>query len=52
MLAGARLLVPVVALLGEGWRPARTDSRDKSSDMAAVLLTGADGRWRCWRSPT
>ncbi|NYI47171.1 hypothetical protein BJ993_004251 [Nocardioides aromaticivorans] len=44
MLAGARLLVPVVALLGEvetgpdGW------ARDKSSDMAAVLLTGADGR--------
>lgn len=48
-LADARLLVPVVAVLGEtGEGAAGADGRalvtDKSSDMAAVLLTGADGR--------
>lgn len=43
-LAGARLLVPVVALLGEVEYDAAGLARDKSSDMAAVLLTGADGR--------
>lgn len=48
-LATARLLVPVVALLGEtGEGASGADGRalvtDKSSDMAAVLLTGADGR--------
>ncbi|MDN5746003.1 MAG: SseB family protein [Nocardioidaceae bacterium] len=48
-LAAARLLVPVVALLGEtGEGAAGADGQtlvtDKSSDMAAVLLTGADGR--------
>ncbi|WP_435769144.1 SseB family protein [Nocardioides sp. SYSU DS0651] len=48
-LAEARLLVPVVAMLGEaGEGAAGADGRplatDKSSDMAAVLLTGADGR--------
>lgn len=44
VLAGARLLVPVVALLGEVATGADGLARDKSSDMAAVLLTGADGR--------
>ncbi|NYJ01526.1 hypothetical protein HNR19_002224 [Nocardioides thalensis] len=43
-LAGARLLVPVVALLGEVEVGDDGLARDKSSDMAAVLLTGADGR--------
>lgn len=43
-LAGARLLVPVVALLGEAEVGDDGLARDKSSDMAAVLLTGADGR--------
>lgn len=40
VLAASRLLVPVVAVLGE------VDERgaDKTADMAAVLLTGADGR--------
>ncbi|KRC58972.1 MULTISPECIES: SseB family protein [unclassified Nocardioides] len=44
VLAGARLLVPVVALLGEVEVGDDGLARDKSSDMAAVLLTGADGR--------
>lgn len=43
-LPSARLLVPVVAELGE----AETDPdglvRDKTSDMATVLMRGADGR--------
>lgn len=39
-LATARLLVPVVAVLGE----VDEHGGDKSSDMATVLLTGADGR--------
>ncbi|WP_240044355.1 SseB family protein [Nocardioides albidus] len=43
-LAPARLLVPVVAILGEAEVGADGLARDKSSDMAAVLLTGADGR--------
>ncbi|ANH39460.1 hypothetical protein I601_3049 [Nocardioides dokdonensis FR1436] len=43
-LTTARLLVPVVALLGEVEVDERGLARDKSSDMAAVLLTGADGR--------
>lgn len=43
-LAGARLLVPVVALLGEVEMGDDGLARDNSSDMAAVLLTGADGR--------
>lgn len=38
-LAGARVFVPVVALLGE----APTEG-DKNAEMAAVLMTGADGR--------
>lgn len=36
----ARVFVPVVAVLGE----LATDGSDKNSDMAAVLMTGADGR--------
>lgn len=43
-LAESRLLVPVVAVLGEVEVDARGLAQDKSSDMAAVLLTGADGR--------
>lgn len=48
-LAPARLIVPVIALLGEtGEGAVGADGTalvtDKSSDMAAVLLTGADGR--------
>ena len=38
-LGGVRVFVPVVALLGDS--PAGTD---KEADMAAVLMTGADGR--------
>ncbi|MFS0885486.1 SseB family protein [Aeromicrobium sp. 179-A 4D2 NHS] len=36
----ARVFVPVVAVLGAR----ATDGSDKNSDMAAVLMTGADGR--------
>lgn len=43
-LGDARLLVPVVAVLGESEVGADGLERDKSSDMAAVLLTGRDGR--------
>ena len=43
-LQGARLLVPVVAVLGEVEVGEDGLARDKSSDMAAVLLTGRDGR--------
>lgn len=43
-LTRARLLVPVVAVLGEAEVDERGLAHDKSSDMAAVLLTGADGR--------
>lgn len=43
-LLGARLLVPVVAVLGEAEVGEDGLARDKSSDMAAVLLTGRDGR--------
>ncbi|MCD9152984.1 SseB family protein [Aeromicrobium duanguangcaii] len=39
-LGTARVFVPVVAVLGEQ----ATDGSDKNSDMAAVLMTGADGR--------
>jgi hypothetical protein len=42
-LTRARLLVPVVALLGE-ISYAGGLAADKSSDMAVVLLTGQDGR--------
>lgn len=44
VLADARLLVPVVAVLGEVEVDEAGLRHDKSSDMAAVLLTGADGR--------
>ncbi|MDP2774108.1 MAG: SseB family protein [Nocardioides sp.] len=43
-VAGARLLVPVVAVLGEVEVGEDGLARDKTSDMAAVLLEGADGR--------
>jgi hypothetical protein len=44
-LAAARLLVPVVAVLGELADPGVDGLvHEKSSDMAAVLLTGRDGR--------
>jgi hypothetical protein len=43
-LSRARVLVPVVAVLGEVELDAAGLAHDKSSDMAAVLLTGADGR--------
>lgn len=43
-LTRTRLLVPVVAVLGEVEVDDDGLTHDKSSDMAAVLLTGADGR--------
>jgi hypothetical protein len=43
-LQSARLLVSVVATLGEVEYDERGLARDKSSDMAAVLLQGRDGR--------
>jgi hypothetical protein len=43
-LQGSRLLVPVVALLGEVEYDDQGLAHDKSSDMAAVLLQGNDGR--------
>ena len=43
-LQDSRLLVPVVATLGEVEHDAQGLARDKSSDMAAVLVTGRDGR--------
>ncbi|WP_253943696.1 SseB family protein [Nocardioides marmotae] len=43
-LTGSRLLVPVVAVLGEVEVDEHGLAHDKTSDMAAVLLTGADGR--------
>ncbi len=42
-LAGSRLLVPVVAVLGEK-AEVRHGSADKRADMALVTLTGPDGR--------
>ena len=48
VLQHARLLVPVVAVLGEVEDDDRPDGtrpiRDKTSDMATVLMTGHDGR--------
>jgi hypothetical protein len=35
-----RVFVPIVAVLGEQ----ATDASDKNADMAAVFMTGADGR--------
>jgi hypothetical protein len=43
-LQDARVLVPVVAVLGEVEQDAAGLAHDKTSDMAAVLLQGADGR--------
>jgi hypothetical protein len=43
-LQDARLLVPVVAVLGEVEVDERGLAHDKSSDMAAVLITRPDGR--------
>lgn len=43
-LADCRLMVPVVALLGEVEYDAAGLAHDKSSDMATVLLASPDGR--------
>jgi hypothetical protein len=43
-LQAARLLVPVVAVLGEVEVDEHGLAHDKTSDMATVLLQGADGR--------
>jgi hypothetical protein len=44
VLPAARLLVPVVAELGESETGPDGLVRDKSADMATVLMRGADGR--------
>ncbi len=44
VLQHARLLVPVVAVLGEVEYDDQGLAHDKTSDMATVLLTGRDGR--------
>ena len=44
LLQAARLLVPVVAVLGEVEHDEAGLAHDKTSDMATVLLRGADGR--------
>jgi hypothetical protein len=44
VLQRARLLVPVVAVLGEVEHDEAGLAHDKSSDMAAVLMRGGDGR--------
>lgn len=44
LLQGSRVLVPVMAVLGESESDEHGTTREKSSDMAAVLMTGADGR--------
>jgi len=44
LLQDARLLVPVVAVLGEVEHDERGLAHDKTSDMAVVLVQGADGR--------
>lgn len=43
-LSRARLLVPVVAMLGEVEVDTRGIARDKTSDIAVVLMQGRDGR--------
>jgi hypothetical protein len=40
VFAGVRVFVAVMAILGER----ATDGSDKSADMAAVFITGGDGR--------
>ncbi len=44
VLQHSRLLVPVVAVLGEVEHDADGLAHDKTSDMATVLMTGRDGR--------
>jgi hypothetical protein len=44
VLQDARVLVPVVAVLSEVAYDGAGLAHDKTSDMAAVLLTGRDGR--------
>lgn len=44
VLQDARVLVPVVAVLGEVAYDEQGLAHDKTSDMAAVLMTGRDGR--------
>ncbi len=44
VLQDVRVLVPVVAVLGEVEYDERGLAHDKTSDMAAVLMTGRDGR--------
>lgn len=44
VLQHARLLVPVVAVLGEVEYDDQGLAHDKTSDMATVLMTGRDGR--------
>ena len=43
-LQHTRLLVPVVAMLGEVEHDEQGLAHDKTSDMAAVLMQGRDGR--------
>jgi hypothetical protein len=43
-VAGSRLLVPVVAVLGEVEHDEAGLAHDKTSDMATVLMRGGDGR--------
>lgn len=45
VLQDSRVLVPVVAMIGEMEEPVEGElPREKTSEMAAVLTTGADGR--------
>lgn len=44
VLQGCRVLVPVVAVLGEVSHDEQGLAHDKTSDMATVLTTGPDGR--------
>lgn len=44
VLQDSRVLVPVVAVLGEVEYDEQGLAHDKTSDMAAVLMTGQDGR--------
>ena len=44
VLQDSRVLVPVVAVLGEVEYDEQGLAHDKTSDMAAVMLTGQDGR--------
>jgi hypothetical protein len=44
VLQDSRVLVPVVAILGEAAYDDNGLAREKTSDMAAVLMTGRDGR--------